>query len=141
MSSYLLSINKLLYYTDILPNTNYISLNTIKKYLDNQYNIIYEYLNYYHSNLIDSKKNFDALNSNKINFAWNQFIGNFYFTNYELEIGGQVIEQYSSEQFHIFQYHHLIEDQINNYYEIQIEKIKNLNRNEIDSLLKTRYKY
>ena len=30
---------------------------------------------------------------------------------------------------------------INNYYEIQIEKIKNLNRNEIDSLLKTRYKY
>ena len=118
MGAYLLSINKLLYYSDILPNNNYISLNTIKTNLNNQYKIIYEYLNYYHSNLMESKKNFDSLNSNKINFAWNQFIGNFYFTNYEFEIGGQVVEQYSAEQFHIFQYHHIIEDQINNYYEM-----------------------
>jgi len=118
MSAYLLSINKLLNYSDILTNNNYISLNTIKNNLATQYKIIYEYLNYYHSNLIESQKNFDSLNSNKINFAWNQFIGNFYFTNYELEIGGQVVEQYSAEQFHIYQYHHLIEDKINNYYEM-----------------------
>ena len=118
MSAYLLGINKLLNYSDMLPNNNYISLNTIKHNLATQYKIIYEYLNYYHSNLIESQKNFDSLNSNRINFAWNQFIGNFYFTNYELEIGGQVVEQYSAEQFHIYQYHHLIEDKINNYYEM-----------------------
>ena len=118
MSAYLLSINKLLSYSDNLLNNNYISLNTIKNNLNNQYNKIYEYLNYYYSNYIKAKKNYDLLNSNKINFAWNQFIGNFYFTNFELEIGCQVVEQYSSEQFHIYQYHHLIEDQINNYYQM-----------------------
>ena len=118
MGSYLLGINKLLYYSDTLPNNNYISLNTIKYHLDNQYKIIYKYLNYYHSNLNEANLNYNSLNSNKINVAWNQFIGHFYFTNYQILIGGQVVEEYSSEQLHIYQYHHLIEDQINNYYEM-----------------------
>lgn len=118
MSGYLLNIDKLLCYTDILPNDNYISINTIKLYLTNQYNKIYEYLNYYHSNMQLSQQNYNSLNSNQIKYAWNQFIGNFYFTNFELDIGGQIVEQYSSDQFHIYQYHHLIEDQINNYYEM-----------------------
>jgi hypothetical protein len=118
MSGYLLSIDKLLCYTNKLPNDNYISVNTIKLHLTKQYNKIYEYLNYYHSNMQLSQQNYNSLISNQIKFAWNQFIGNFYFTNFELDIGGQIVEQYSSDQFHIYQYHHLVEDQINNYYEM-----------------------
>jgi hypothetical protein len=115
MSSYLLNINKLLCYTDILPNNNYISLNTIIANINNQYKLIYQYLNYYNSNLLIAQNNYNTLNSNNINFAYNQYLGNFYFTNFDLEIGGQVVEQYSADQFHIYQYHHLSEDQQNNY--------------------------
>lgn len=118
MSGYILSINKLLSYTDSIPNDNYISINTIKSTLTEQYNTIYEYLNYYHSNWKETTSIYDSYNSNKLNLAWNQFIGHYYFTDFELEIGGQVVEQYSSDQFHIYQYHHLTQDQINNYYKL-----------------------
>ncbi len=118
MCAYILSINKLLTYSDTIPNDNYISINTIKSTLDTQYNTIYEYLNYYHSNWKESINIYDSYNSNKLNLAWNQFIGHFYFTDFELEIGGQVVENYSSDQLHIYQYHHLTEDQIKNYYKM-----------------------
>ena len=123
---YILSINKLLSYSDIETNNNYITINTIKSTLNNQYNTIYEYLNYYHSNWKESLQVFNAYNSNKLNLAWNQFIGHFYFTHYELDIGGQIVEQYSADQLHIYQYHHLTEDQINNYYKM-IGNISELN--------------
>ena len=115
MSGYLLSINKLLTYDDVAPNDNYITLNSIKANLDSQYGIIYEYLNYYHTNWKDTQTKLNLVNQNKINFAWNNYLGHYYFTNFELEIGGQIIEQYTADQFHIYQMHHLTEDQINNY--------------------------
>jgi hypothetical protein len=120
MGGYILSINKLLTYSDTIPNNNnnYISINTIKSTLNDQYNIIYEYLNYYHSNWKQNISIYNSYNSNKLNVAWNHFIGHYYFTDFELEIGGQVVEQYSPDQLHIYQYHHLTEDQINNYYKM-----------------------
>ena len=36
--------------------------------------------------------------------------GDFYFTNIELEIGGQVVESYSAEQAFIYQKHHIKEE-------------------------------
>ena len=126
MCGYILNINKLLSYSDTETNNNYITINTIKTNLNNQYNTIYEYLNYYHSNWKESIHIFNAYNSNKLNLAWNQFIGHFYFTHFELDIGGQIVEQYSPDQLHIYQYHHLTEDQINNYYKM-IGNIPELN--------------
>jgi hypothetical protein len=131
MGGYILSLNKLITYTDPIPNNNYISINTIKYTLNNQYKIIYEYLNYYHSNWKDSINKYNLFNSNKINFAWSQFIGHYYFSHFELEIGGQIVEQYSSDQLNIYQHHHLIEDQIHNYYKMigNVEKLYNFNSN------------
>jgi len=114
---------------------NDIGINRIvnwhKDTLNNQYKIIYEYLNYYHSNWKDSINKYNIFNSNKINFAWSQFIGHYYFSHFELEIGGQIVEQYSSDQLNIYQYHHLIEDQIHNYYKMigNVEKLYNFNSN------------
>jgi hypothetical protein len=131
ISGYLLAINKLLTY-DNINNQTYISLNTIKNQINQQYNYINEYARYYHSNwkLINNKLN--KAKDSKINFAWNQFLAHFYFTRFELEIGGQIIEQYSSDQLHIFQMHHLTEDQINNYYNMigQYEELISYNNNE-----------
>ena len=119
MSGYILSINLLLSYNQKVPNNNYISVNTIINNLNQQYNTMNEYLNYYHTNWkqnLNIYNNIVTTNGTPINFAWTQFLGHYYFNNYQLEIGGQICDQYSSDQLHIYQLHHLQEEQINNYY-------------------------
>jgi hypothetical protein len=117
MSGYILSINSLLSYDLTVPNSNYISIYTIKETLNLMNNKMQEYLLFYHTNWRESQKIYNEYKSGtiNINFAWTQYLGHFYFSLFELDIGGQVTEQYSSDQFHIYQHHHLREEQINNY--------------------------
>jgi hypothetical protein len=118
MSGYILSINSLLSYEQVAPNNNYITVLSIINNLNHQYNTMNEYLNYYHTNWQQNVKyynNIVSTNGTSVNFAWTQFLGHYYFTNYQLEIGGQICDQYSSDQLHIYQLHHLQEEQINNY--------------------------
>lgn len=115
ISGYLLSINLLLTYDFIAPNNNYISVHTIKEYLNNMHLTIQEYLLYYHTNWKENQKIYNKFLLGGINFAWSQYLGHYYFSRFELELGGQVIEYYSSDQLHIYQHHHLKEEQINNY--------------------------
>lgn len=107
MSGYLLSL-------DILLTND--SLITIKRTLENQYKFMNEYLIYYHSNWKQNLQSYNKITTNQIYFAWTQYLGHYYFSNFELEIGGQIIDQYTSDQFHIYQLHHLNEEQITNYY-------------------------
>jgi hypothetical protein len=118
MSGYLLSINQLLTYDLTVMNSNYISITIIQKNLNQMYNTIIEYLTYYHSNWKENLQIYNSFidNSSNINFAWCQYLGHYYFSKFELDIGGQLVEQYSSDQFNIYQNHHLQEEQINNYY-------------------------
>ena len=115
MSGYLLSINLLLTYEVEVPNNNYISIYTIKDTLNQMHSVMIEYLSYYHVNWKENVKIYNNFASGNINFAWSQYLGHFYFTNFELQINGQTIEQYSSDQLHVYQHHHLKEEQINNY--------------------------
>jgi len=115
ISGYLLSINKLLTYNTTIINDNYISLTTIQNNLSLMVTIIYDYLNYYHSNWKQTLTKYTQMNNGNINFAWNTFLAHFYFSQFELDIGGQIIEKYSSDQLHIYQTHHLLADQLDNY--------------------------
>ena len=115
ISGYLLSINLLLSYETTVQNSNYISIYIIKDTLNKMYLLIQEYLLYYHTNWKENQKIYEKFSSGNINFAWSQYLGHYYFTRFELEIGGQLIENYSSDQLHIYQHHHLKEEQINNY--------------------------
>jgi hypothetical protein len=115
MSGYLLSLNGLLTYDIVAPNNNFVSYTTITTTLKTMYDKIQEYLLYYHTNWQDSLKAYNNLSSGSINFAWSQYLGHYYFSQFELDIGGQITEKYSADQFHIYQYHHLKEEQINNY--------------------------
>jgi len=115
ISGYLLSINLLLSYETTVQNSNYISIYIIKDTLNKMYLLIQEYLLYYHTNWKENQKIYDKFLLGNINFAWSQYLGHYYFTRFELEIGGQLIENYSSDQLHIYQHHHLKEEQINNY--------------------------
>jgi len=134
MSGYLLSINLLLSYDENVLNNNYISIYTIKSKLEEQYKYMNDYLIYYHSNWKENIKSYNKIVTNlgcPISFAWTQYLGHYYFSNFELEIGGQVCEQYSSDQCHIYQLHHLEEEQITNYYSMigHISEIYNYNNN------------
>jgi hypothetical protein len=117
MSGYLLSINQLLTNDLNTSNPNYISISVIQNNLNTMYNTMTEYLTYYHSNWKQNLKIYNKFinNASNINFAWSQYLGHYYFSKFELDIGGQIVEQYSSDQLHIYQYHHLQEEQINNY--------------------------
>jgi len=114
--NYILSINLLLTY-DSISNSAYISITDIKNTLKSMYNKTNNYLVYYFSNWQQSLKKYNNFvnNSSNINFAWTQYLGHYFFTEYELSIGGIVTDQYSSDQLHIYQFHHLTEEQINNY--------------------------
>jgi hypothetical protein len=116
ITDYILSINLLLTYDATITNSNYISIYSIQNNIKNKYNKMNEYLNYYHSNLIENQKSYDNINTNNIKFAWTYYLGHYYFSQYELDIGGNIVEQYSSDQFHIYQLHHLKEEQITNYF-------------------------
>lgn len=117
MSGYLLSINQLLTYDTVITNSNYISIKVIQSTLNKMYNTMIEYLTYYHSNWKQELKIYNNFinNTSNINFAWSQYLGHYYFSKFELDIGGQIVEQYSSDQFHIYQTHHLQGEQKNNY--------------------------
>jgi len=82
-------------------------LTNIQKFYDS----MIKNLNYYYSNYVFDKKNYDTLNSSNVNFAWVEYLAQVYFTDVEIEIGGQVIEQYSAEQSFIYQQHHIKEEQ------------------------------
>lgn len=83
----------------------------IKTYFDN----MCSNLKYYHSNWKFYQKNYDDLNNNNVKFAWIENLAHYFFTNFQVEIGGQVVEEYSAEQSYIYQMHHLKEEYMGNY--------------------------
>jgi hypothetical protein len=72
-------------------------------------------LKYYYSNYIYYTKQYNNLNNKNVPFAWNKNLAHIFFTDFEIEIGGQSIEKYSLEQSLIYQKHHLPAEQTANY--------------------------
>jgi hypothetical protein len=102
---------------------NYNSSTQIKKSeltqnINNFYENMLKYMKYYLSNLTYQNTLYNQLNNTNINFAWTDYLAHNYFSHYEVEIGGQVFEYYSSDQSFIYQYHHLNEEYKKNYYKM-----------------------
>lgn len=70
-----------------------------------------KHLKYYHSNYIFNQNKYNQLVNNNVNFAWIENLAHYFFTDFEVEIGGNVIEKYSSDQSFIYQTHHIKEEQ------------------------------
>ena len=62
-------------------------------------------LKYYYSNYIYYTNQYNNLNNKNVNFAWNNNLAHIYFNDFEVEIGGQIVETYSLEQALIYQKH------------------------------------
>jgi len=103
-----------------------ISISDLLTNIQKYYDALIKNLNYYYSNYVNSQNNYNELNSKSVNFAWVEYLAHSYFTDIEVEIGGQVIEQYSSEQSFIYQQHHIKEEQKKIYNEM-IGHMKELN--------------
>jgi len=93
-------------------NIKVSSLRTnIQSYYDNMINN----LKYYQSNWQFYQNQYNSLNNKNVNFAWIDNLAHYFFTNFEVEIGGHIVESYSADQSYIYQMHHLKEEFMDNY--------------------------
>ena len=88
-----------------------IKISNLKTIITKYYINMIKHLKYYHSNYIFYQNKYNQLVNNNVNFAWIENLAHYFFTDFEVEIGGNVIEKYSSEQSFIYQTHHIKEEQ------------------------------
>jgi hypothetical protein len=91
--------------------TLHIKRSKLKEDINRFYTNMVNYLKYYHSNYIFNQNKYNQLVNRNVNFAWIENLAHYFFTDFEVEIGGQVIEKYSADQSFIYQTHHIKEEQ------------------------------
>jgi hypothetical protein len=129
LTGYILGLSLMIVSND---DSNYntaieISINDLTNNITTFYTNMNKYLQYYYSNYIYYTNQFNNLNNKNVNFAWNDNLAHIFFDNFQVEIGGQVVETYSLEQSLIYQKHHLPEEQTKNY-DKMIGNTGNLNK-------------
>ena len=120
LTGYILQLNKLIVSDDYVDydSTIHIHVSTLRNNITTYYTNMIEKLKYYHSNWKFHINEYNNLNNTNVNFAWIQNLAHYYFTDFEVEIGGQIVESYSAEQSYIYQMHHLKEEYMSNYEKI-----------------------
>ena len=88
-----------------------IKISNLKMDINKYYKNMVNNLKYYHSNYKFNENKYNQLKNKNVNFAWIENLAHYFFTDFEVEIGGQVIEKYSADQSFIYQTHHLKEEQ------------------------------
>lgn len=116
ISSYISSINKLITNDESLSKTTYIYRSEIITNIDNKYNFMIEYLNFYNLKINYYRNEINKKNNEyQINFNYSEFLGHNFFEYFNLEIGGNQFERYYNDYLHISQMHHIKVDSMNNY--------------------------
>ena len=115
--------------------TNTITYETFLKNITTLYNNIIKQLVYYQSNMNYYKKRYDEISIGKIEYSWIKNLGHHYFSNFNVEIDGQVIESYTSDYFNIYQNHNIKDNELQNYNELigNIDNVNNLNADKKNS--------
>lgn len=91
------------------------SMSEVSTEIDSRYDILKRYLKYYHANMIYFTNKYNNVNTGSLNYGWSKYLGHYYFTNYEFELNGNSIDNYSSDQLHIFQSHKVSKGEEDNY--------------------------
>jgi hypothetical protein len=110
-STLLSQVNQKTYIDSLASET----MTAVSTEIDLRYDILKRYLKYYHANMIYYTNKYTTVNTGNINYGWSKFLGHYYFTNYEFELGGNSIDNYSSDQLHIFQSHNISKNEEDNY--------------------------
>ena len=133
LTGYILQLNKMIVddnYENYDPTIE-IKVSELTANINNYYLMMIKYLKYYYSNFVYYTKQYNQLSNKNVSFAWTEYLANFYFTDIEVEIGGQVVENYSAEQGFIYQKHHIKEELVENYNQMigQIPELNKFNNN------------
>ena len=104
LSGYILQLDNVIVDDDIKRSK-------LKEEINKHYTNMVNYLKYYYSNYNFYQNKYNQLVNKNINFAWIENLAHYFFTDFEVEIGGQVIEKYSADQSFIYQTHHIKEEQ------------------------------
>lgn len=84
-----------------------LNIVTIKKDIAKKYTNIINYLEYYHSNKVYYQNKYDKVNSGKLFYKWVENLGHHYFSNFEFNVDGISLDNYSNDFLHIYQTHNI----------------------------------
>lgn len=117
LTGYILQLNYSIVQDDSTtydPNIN-IKVSTLRKNIQFYYDNMINNLKYYQSNEQFYQNQYNSLNNKNVNFAWIDNLAHYFFTDFQVEIGGQIVESYSADQSYIYQMHHLKAEFMDNY--------------------------
>ena len=117
LSGYIFELSKSLVsedYVNYNPSLN-IYISSLVYNINTYYENMIKNLKYYHTNWKYYEKKYNALNNTNLNYKWIENLAHFYFSSFNVAIGGENVETYSSEQSYIYMMHHLKEEQMENY--------------------------
>jgi hypothetical protein len=126
ISGYISSINKIIT-NDDPPKNNQISRLEIINQINQMYNTMVEYLNYYNNKKVEYDRRINEKSKdNQISFNYADYLGHNFFDFVRLEIGGLEVSTYYKDILHINQMHKINSDNMPNYLEM-IGHTPNLN--------------
>lgn len=123
--SYIINFDRTFGTTDDETN-NIITYDTFLKNINILYNNNIKQLEYYFSNYNYNKTKLDEANIGNIDYAWIENLGHHYFINYNIELDGQMVENYTSDYLNIYNSHNIQEHMKKNYNEM-IGNVKSIN--------------
>ena len=97
-------------YIDIvsyLNNLTSLNVSEVSSEIDEKYNFIKNYLNYYHSNKIYYENKYKDVVKGNIFYKWIDNLSHHYFTNFEFYLDGQLMDYYSNDMLNIYQTHNV----------------------------------
>ena len=109
----------------VLSTKNLNEMEKLEKNVEKRYQELLRYLKIYYFNYLENYKMYNKVNKGSVKTAWTKYLGNYLVENYELEIGGQIIDNYSADQFHLYMEHSLTDDKKESYYNM-IGNVENL---------------
>lgn len=103
-------------YINELNNLNDVT--SIKNEITKRYNILIYNLKKFYFRYKKIEAEYEKLLNEKIKVSWSKYLGHYFIENYEIEIGGNLIDSYSSDQLQIYQEHYLPESKKEIYYKM-----------------------
>jgi hypothetical protein len=115
ISGYISKLDKIIT-SDINFTNDFISKSQILLDINNCYNKMLFYLNYYNNNMNSIQIEINSkTQTNQINFNFAEYLGHNFFEYVKLDIGGQEFDRYTKDILHIQQMHNILPDHMDNY--------------------------
>tara|TARA_B100001121_G_scaffold265053_1_gene246846 strand:+ start:1513 stop:3486 length:1974 start_codon:yes stop_codon:yes gene_type:complete len=101
--------------TSYITNLSELNINIVLNEIKKKYTNIINYLEYYHSNKVYFQKEFDKINEGKLFYKWVDNLAHHYFNNFEFDIDGVIVDNYSNDFLHIYQSHNIKKESKDSY--------------------------